>query len=58
MLFKRRILHNLKLDIFIIKCLIASFSAKRFSNIVIVISVVNIVLRFSLVIVEVFGVIY
>jgi hypothetical protein len=51
-------LHNLELDILVIKCLIASFNAKRFPNIVIVISVVNIVLRFSLIIVRVFGVMH
>jgi hypothetical protein len=55
---RHRILHNLELNILVIERLIASFSARRFPNIVIVISVVNIIPRFSLVIVRVFGVIY
>jgi hypothetical protein len=58
MLFKHRILHNLKLNILVAKCFIASFNAKRFLNIFIVISLINIILKFSLIIVRVFGVIY
>jgi len=57
-LSRRRILHDLELDILVAECLVASFSARRFPNIVIVISVVNIILRFGLVIVRVFGVMY
>jgi hypothetical protein len=57
-LSKRGILYNLELDILVIECLIASFSTRRLSNIVIVISVINIIPRFGLVIVGVFGVIY
>jgi hypothetical protein len=46
------------LDILVAECLIASFSARRFPNIVIVISIIDIVPRFGLVIVRVFGVMH
>ena len=58
MLPRCRILYDLELDILIAECLIASFSARRFPSIVIVISVVNIILRFGFIIVGVFRVIY
>jgi hypothetical protein len=58
MLSRHRILYNLELDILIVEYLIASFNTRRFLNIIIVISVVNIILRFSLVIVRVFRIIY
>jgi hypothetical protein len=58
MLPRRGILHNLELDILIAECLIASFSARRFPNIIIVISVINIIPRFSFIIIGVFRVIY
>jgi len=58
MLPRRGILYNPELDILIIERLIASFSTRRFPNIIIVISIINIIPRFSLVIVGVFGVIY
>jgi hypothetical protein len=54
---KHGILHNLKLDILVAKFLVASFSAKRFLNIVIVIGIVDSILRLSLVVIGVFGVI-
>jgi hypothetical protein len=53
-----RILYNLESNILIVECLIISFSTRRFPNIIIVISVINIILRLSLVIVKVFRVIY
>ena len=55
---RRGILFNPELNILIIECLIISFCAKRFPNIIIIISVINIILRLSLVIVKVFKVIY
>jgi hypothetical protein len=55
---RRGILYDLELDILVVECLEASFSTRRFSNIVIVISIINIIPRFDLVIVGVFGVIY
>jgi hypothetical protein len=55
---RRGILHDPELDILVAECLIASFSTRRFPNIVIVISVVNIILRFGFIIVGVFKVIH
>jgi hypothetical protein len=55
---RRRILYNPESDILIAECLIASFGARRFSNIIIVIDIINIILRLGLVIVKVFRVIY
>jgi hypothetical protein len=51
------VLHNPKLDILIAECLIVPF-IKRFPNIIIVISIINIIQRLGLVIVRVFRVIY
>jgi hypothetical protein len=55
---RRGILYNPESDILIVECLIAFFGVKRFPNIIIVISVVNIIPRLGLVIVKVFGVIH
>jgi hypothetical protein len=55
---RRGILYNPESDILIAECLIAFFGVKRFPNIIIVISVVNIIPRLGLVIVKVFGVIH
>jgi hypothetical protein len=54
---RRRILHNPESDILIAECLVAPF-VRRFSNIIIVISVVDIILRLGLVIIRVFRVVY
>lgn len=58
MLPRREILYDLESDILVVECLIVSFSARRFPNIVIVISIIDIILRLGLVIVRVFRVIY
>jgi hypothetical protein len=54
---RHRILYDLEPDILIAECLIAPF-IKRFSNIIIIISVVNIIPRLGLVIIKVFRVVY
>jgi hypothetical protein len=55
---RRGILHDLKSDILVTEYLIAPFSVRRFPDIIIVISVVNIILRLGLVVVRVFRVVY
>jgi hypothetical protein len=51
-------LYNPELNILIIEYFIVSFSIKRFSNIIIIISVVDIILRLGLIIIKVFKVVY
>jgi hypothetical protein len=54
---RRGILYDLELDILVVECLIASFGVKRCLKIIIVISVVDIILRLSLLVVGVVGII-
>jgi hypothetical protein len=46
------------LYILIAECLVASFDARRFPDIIIIISIVDIILRLGLIVVRVFGVVH
>jgi hypothetical protein len=55
---RRGILHDPESDILVVECLIAPFGVKRFSDIIIVISVVDIIPRLGLIIIRVFRVVH
>jgi hypothetical protein len=55
---RRRILRDPKSDILAAECLVASFGARRFPDIIIVIGFVDIIPRLGLVVVRVFGVVH